>query len=188
MKNKLFVIFAILFIAFVYECMAKDKNNFEYKNYTEKEDSVLIENKIMHSFSQIDRKDEFYICIKGKSITDGTVIFRITNTDGKEIYHEEFHSNLLINYDFDGNFNSKKDTEKFIKARIKDFFNEKYYEFPAIELDSDFSGNYSEKEIWDDIKSDRTAIGFIYLIGEEDNRGIAFSKKNGKVVMYFSCC
>ena len=59
---------------------------------------------------------------------------------------------------------------------------------PAIAADDKFEADYSDKEIWDDIKSDPTAIGFYYMLGEEDGRRIAFSKKTGKVLMYFNCC
>jgi hypothetical protein len=37
--------------------------------------------------------------------------------------------------------------------------------------------DYSEREIWDGIKSNKTAIGFHYTLGEGDGRSIAYSKK-----------
>ena len=37
------------------------------------------------------------------------------------------------------------------------------------------------------MKTDQTATGFSYLIGEEYNNSIAHSKKRKKVVVYFSC-
>lgn len=151
-------------------------------------DSVLIENRVMHAFSQVDNKDEFYICIKGKSILKGKIIFKITNSDGIELLNEEFPSYLMMDYGFVGDMNSLKDCEDYIKNRIKDFFNEKYFICPAIKSDENFDESYSNKEIWDEIKSDQTRIGFSYLIGEEDGRHISFSKKKGKVVIYFNCC
>ena len=93
------------------------------QTYTKK-DSVLIENKVMHSFSQMDKNDEFYICIKGKSIVEGKMIFKITNSDGTEILNEEFPSYLLIGYGLEEDKNSVKDKEEYIKSRIRDFFNE----------------------------------------------------------------
>jgi len=151
-------------------------------------DSVLIENTVMHAFSQFDNKDEFYICIKGKSITDGKMIFKITKSDGTELLNEEFPSYLLMGYGFEGDMNSEKDKEDYIKSRINDFFNESNFIHPAIKSDETLDEDYSDKEIWDEIKSDQTIIGFYYLIGEGDGRKIAFSKKKGKVVMYFNCC
>jgi hypothetical protein len=81
-----------------------------------------------------------------------------------------------------------KDTEKYMRNRVKEFFDEKNFNYPAIKQDEVFDEDYSDMEIWNDIKSDRTAIGFYYLIGEEDGRTIAYSKKTKKVVMYFNCC
>jgi hypothetical protein len=81
-----------------------------------------------------------------------------------------------------------KDSEKYIRNRIKEFFEEKNFKYPAIKQDEVLDEDYSDKEIWNDIQSDRTAIGFFYLIGEEDGRTIAYSKKTKKVVMYFNCC
>ena len=152
------------------------------------EDSVLIENKVKHSFSQIDKNDEFYICIKGKSIVEGKMIFKIIKSDGIVILNEEFPSYLLIGYGFEGDMNSVKDKEDYIKSRISYFFNEDKFIQPAIQPGESFDEDYSDKEIWDDIKSDQTSIGFSYLIGEDDGRMISFSKKKGKVVMYFNCC
>jgi hypothetical protein len=151
-------------------------------------DSVIIENKVMHSFSQMDNKDEFYICIKGESIIEGKMIFKITKSDGTELLNEEFPSYLLIDYGFEGDVNSVKDREDYLKRRIKDFFNDRNFLYPAIKTDENFDEDYSNKDIWDEIKSDDTIVGFSYLIGEEDSRKIAFSKKKKKVVMYFNCC
>ena len=152
------------------------------------EDSILIEQRVMHAFSQIDKKDEFYVCIKGESIVEGKMIFKIISHNGTEILKEEFPSYLLMDYGFEGDINSIKDREDYMKIRIEEFFNENNFINPAIAVDDKFEADYSDKEIWDDIKSDPTAIGFYYLIGEEDGRRIAFSKKTGKVVMYFNCC
>lgn len=151
-------------------------------------DSILIEQQTFHDFSQVGMTDEFYICIRGKSIAEGQVIFTIISQDKTTILKEEFPSYLLMNYGFEGDFESVKDREKYMKNRIREFFAEKNFHTPAIKPDEAFVEDYSNKEIWNDIQSDRTAIGFSYLIGEEDGRKIAFSKKTKKVVMYFNCC
>ena len=151
-------------------------------------DSILIEQQVSHDFSQVGKKDKFYICIRGKSITEGQVIFTITSHDNREILREEFPSYLLMNYGFIGDLESEKDRVKYMTSRIKEFFKEKNFYSPAIKEDEVFNEDFSDKEIWTEIKSDRTAIGFHYLIGEEDGRKIAYSKKAKKVVMYFNCC
>jgi hypothetical protein len=155
---------------------------------TTKIDSILIDQRVSHDFSQVGKKDEFYICIRGKSITEGQVIFTIISHDKTIILREEFPSYLLMNYGFEGDLESAKDRKKYMRNRIREFFAEKNFYFPAIKPDEAFVEDYSNKEIWNDIHSDRTAIGFSYLIGEEDGRKIAYSKKSKKVVMYFNCC
>jgi hypothetical protein len=151
-------------------------------------DLLLIEQQASRDFSQVGKKDKFYICIRGKSITEGQVLFTITSHDKKEIFREVFPSYLLMNYGFTGDLKSEKDRENYMKRRIKEFFKEKNFHSPAIKGDEVFNKDFSDKVIWTDIKSDRTTIGFYYLIGEEDGRKIAFSKKKNKIVMYFNCC
>ena len=151
-------------------------------------DSLIIENSITHEFSQPEKKDVFSICIKGKSLSEGKVIFTITSSNGVAIHKEEFPSYLLMDYGYIGNPNSIKEREGYMKKRIIAFFNEKYFTFPAIKTTENYDKDYSDKEIWDEIKSNKSAVGFFYSIGEEDGRKIAFSKKKGKAVLYFNCC
>jgi len=156
---------------------------------TEKSD-WLVENKIMHAFSNPLKKDEFRITITGKSLLKGKALLTITSSEGKNLVREEFDANYLLGYDFTGNINSKKETDAFIQKRIKDFFSEDKFSTPAIEDDIVFEDQsyYIDKETWEEIKANKQAIGFYYLLGAEDGRHIAFSKKKGKVVMFYNCC
>lgn len=154
-----------------------------------KKDSVLLENRVQHEFSNLDKKDEFYVCLVGESILDATVVFTITNSDGVEIFREEFPSVSLIGYDLPGGIDaSTRDQQNFIKYRVRHFFDEKNFFIPAIKSDQEFDEDYSDKEIWNEIKSDQKTRGFYYSIGEEDGRKIAYSKRLKKVVQYFNCC
>ena len=58
----------------------------------------------------------------------------------------------------------------------------------ALSKKDKFDSDESEIDIWLEIKSDPTSIGFNYLIGEEDIRFIAYFKKLKKVGLYFNCC
>ncbi len=157
-------------------------------SYSTNKDSVLVESRVEHEFSKMGKKDEFYICIRGSSIADGSVFFTIVRYDKTTILTEEFPSYLLMNYGFIGDINSVQEREKYICSRIERFFEEKNFLFPAISNEEYYNEDYSDKEIWDEIQADKTAIGFSYLIGEGDGRRIAFSKKKRKVVLYFNCC
>lgn len=151
---------------------------------------LLIENKVFHAFSSPSKKDEFHIIITGKSLLKGKVVFTITNSAGKNLLREEFDANYLLGYDFTGNINSQKETDAFIQKRIKEFFSEEKFSVPAIEDDTIFEDQsyYIDKETWEEVKSNKEAIGFYYLLGKEDGRHIAFSNKKGKVVMVYNCC
>lgn len=161
----------------------------EEKNSTEKSE-YLIENKVLHVFSDPAKKDEFRIVVTGKSLLKGKVLFTITNPEGKSLLKEEFETNFLLGYDFTGNINSKKETDAFITKRINEFFSEDRFSVPAIKNDEVFEDQsyYIDKETWEEVKANKQSVGFYYLLGAEDGRHIAFSKKKGKVVMYYNCC
>lgn len=150
----------------------------------------LVENKILHPFSNPATKDEFRIVITGESLLKGKVLLTITSSEGKNLLREEFDANYLLGYDFTGNINSKKETDAFIKKRIREFFSEDKFSTPAIEDDITFEDQsyYIDKETWEEIKANKQAIGFYYLLGAEDGRHVAFSKKKGKAVMFYNCC
>jgi hypothetical protein len=151
-------------------------------------DIALVEQKKHTAFSDNKEKDEFLIYVIGETIYEGTAIFQITNQKGVVIHKENFPAHFLIGYGFTGDRNSVREMEEYIVERLNDFFDEQNFIYPAIRSEENFDEDYSNKEIWEDIQSDPTAIGFYYLIGEEDGRRIAYSKKNGKVVMYHNCC
>ncbi len=151
------------------------------------ESKTLCKNVVIHKFSSIDQVDTFKIYILGDSLLKSTVYFEIINSFGEKIYSQKFESYLLLNYDISSE-TTYVAKEMFIKDRIANFFSEDKFTFPAIGDKETFDSNYSSKLIWDDIRSDNKAIGFHYLIGEEDGRSIAYSKKQKKVVLYFNCC
>ncbi len=165
------------------ESVKEEKTSPEKSEY-------LIENKVLHAFSDPLKKDEFRIVITGKSLLKGKVLFTITSPEGKTLLKEEFEANFLLNYDFTGNIHSKKETDAFITKRINEFFSEDRFSVPAIKEDEIFEDQsyYIDRETWDEVKANKQAIGFYYLLGAEDGRHIAFSKKKGKVVMVYNCC
>lgn len=171
------------------ETEPKTEAQMEAEEALEKSE-YLLENKVFHTFSNPATKDEFRIVVTGENLLKGKVLFTITSSEGKNLLKEEFDANFLLGYDFTGNINSKKDTDAFITKRIKEFFSEDKFSSPALkdeELYEDQS-YYIDKEIWDEIKANKQSIGFYYLLGKEDGRHVAFSKKKGRAVMYYNCC
>jgi len=152
------------------------------------DNNILLKNIVYKVFSNPNKKDKFTISIIGESILEGEMVFKIITFDGTEILNETYPSNVLINrYIFDEK-STNKELEEYIKKRVSEFFKEGNFSIPALSIDSDFDSDYSDKKIWDDIKSDSTSIGFYYLIGLENGCKISYSKKQRKVLNYFCCC
>ena len=150
-------------------------------------DTVLYKSEALHHFSSTTDKDSFKIIVTGQSIKSGQFRFQITTKEGRAILDESFETTMLLDYGLKDN-PTDNETEEYIKTRIDKFFNEDNFHQPAIAANDSFDEDYSKREIWDDIISDQTTVGFYYLIGEEDGRHIAYSKKLEKVVLYYNCC
>ena len=153
----------------------------------EQSNNLLINSK-KHVFSNRQNPDTFKIILKGTTIQESEATFTIVNFKGKEIYRETFPASYLIGHELLIENPTKEQEENVIKQRVKEFFNEKNFKSPAISTKEEFEEDYSDKNIWQNIKADRAAVGFYYLVGEEDMRWIAYSKKKGKVVLYYNCC
>lgn len=149
-------------------------------------EEVLYRNKIAHAFSSPNEMDSFRIYVTGQSITEGEITFEIRSQEHGIIHQEMFPAVYLLGYGYAGE--TDEEAANSIQGRIDDFFDKEQFSKPAIFQTDSFDADYSEEAIWEDIYSDTSAIGFYYLVGEENGRHIAYSKKLNKVVVYFSCC
>ena len=150
-------------------------------------DSLLLINEITHNFSSVSEEDTFRIYVAGSSITKGEFHFQIITSKNKVIYDESLETTWLLDFDADGD-TTENEKENYIRRRIEDFFDEDNFMKPAISASDSYEADYSDKLIWDEIKSDSTSIGFYYLVGKEDGRRIAYSKRSKNVVLYYNCC
>jgi hypothetical protein len=150
-------------------------------------DTVLYKSETSHYFSSLESKDTFKVTVTGQSIKDGQFRFQIITKAGKLILDQNYETTMLLDYGLKAN-PTDNEIEEYMRTRIDKFFNEDNFRQPAISQNDTFDPDYAEKEIWDNIISDQTSVGFYYLIGEEDGRHIAFSKKPEKVVLYYNCC
>ncbi len=98
-----------------------------------------------------------------------------------------FTTQWLIDYGADGN-TTIAGKEDYIRRRIDNFFKAENFISPAVGEKEVFDSLVSAKAEWENIKSDRGAIGFYYLVGKEDGRKIAYSKTLNKVLLYYNCC
>ena len=147
--------------------------------------------KAAHMFSSLTTKDHFQLSVSGKSIAEGRIMFTISTSDHKEIFRDSFPAyDLLYNYDaaeFGGSTQlSRQKKENIIQSRMKRFFSDTCFRYPAINPDEQYDkGDNIDQSAWNDIHSDKTSIGFVYAHGYESMYGIAFSKKKKKTVLYY---
>ncbi|MCU7513912.1 MAG: hypothetical protein HF300_15220 [Ignavibacteria bacterium] len=156
---------------------------------TKQDSSILYTATKMHIFSSEKYEDLFQITLNGKDTLNGVITFQIITKNSKIIYKEKFPSIDLIGYGLVADNVNKithKDSCDYILERMNKFFIDENFFSPAVDKGEAFDPEESDKKIWNDIASDTTAIGFYYLVGEENNRQIAFSKKTAKVVVYRS--
>ncbi len=144
-----------------------------------------------HIFSSQVTKDHFLLSVSGSSVAEGKIRLRILTSDHKQIYTDSFPAyDLLYNYDaseFGGGTQlSRQKKETIILSRMKHFFSDTCFRYPAINPSEQYDkGDNIDQSVWKDIHSDKTSIGFVYAHGYESMYGIAFSKKKKKTVLYF---
>lgn len=177
--------FAVVGLLVLFSCSTKQQNADSGESESQSNEAILYRNDAAHNFSSLTDVDTFRIYVTGKSIGEGEFTFQIVDSKGQLLLDEKFATTYLVDYEF----NKDVDTmEAYMKKRIDSFFAEDQFSQPAIAPDEELDESFSDKATWEDIKSDPTAIGFHYLLGKEDGRHIAWSKKLKKVVMYFNCC
>jgi len=149
---------------------------------------ILLENSLQHQFSNPQELDLFKIQIVGKSIMEGIVVFTITNYDDNVIYSVKYPAIQLLGYAFDYEDGTVAEKDEYIRKKVDEYLGSDNFYSPAIKLTDRFDRDYSKEEIWEDIKSDQSAIGFNYCRSAGWSQRIAYSKSQKKVVMYFECC
>ena len=142
-------------------------------------DSVLYKREALHYFSSTADKDTFKIIVTGQSIKDGQFKFQIVTKDRHIILDESYETNMLLGYGVKSD-PTHNELEEYIKTRIDKFFSEDNFHQPAIASNDTFDEDYTKKEIWDDIISDQTSVGFHYLIGEGRRTKYCFFKETEK--------
>ena len=145
----------------------------------------------MHQFSSRTNNDRFTLSLHGPNIFDGVLTFKIVTEEGKEIYKDEFTTGEMMEFgppETDIGYLRSKEDSLTITIIMNQFFDERSFTFPAVLDSSEMKDNYTAFDEWNLIYQDPDATGFHYLLGAEDGRSIAYSKKRKKVVVYFTCC
>jgi hypothetical protein len=149
--------------------------------------NTLIRLATEHGFSSHTNVDTFSLEVRGANLFESFVQFRIVSWQGDEIYKHRFSMDQLMERG-PRDRRSPEDSLVIIDA-LNHFLDEVHFSNPAMmdSLESN-SGNLLPRDKWIEIWEDKTAIGFSYQLGAEDGRGIAYSKKSKRVVLFYKCC
>ncbi len=196
MKKLYFVVFFLMVLVACRESNQhneKDKqNNNTNTTGIEEESALLLPKEFIAKFhfSDSTTEDVFKLEADGFDPLQSNITFTISNSKGELLYSESFKSDQLIDdkiFDITQN-PTVEDKKKYAVRKMKTFFESNSFSLPAIPDEDEFTDEYSDRAIWDDIKSDKSAVGFYYLLGAINGKSIAYSKKQKKVVVYFTCC
>lgn len=154
---------------------------------TNRATNILFSRSVQHIFSDTSKQDTFRLTLTGGTVLNGEARFDIIDFNGQPLYTETFPAVYLLGFADDQN-DTPKQKENFIINRANTFFDEGNFSKPAIRASELFDADYSDKFNWVTIKAEPDAIAFNFLIGEENHRKIAYSRKYKKVLLIFSCC
>lgn len=141
-----------------------------------------------HSFSSHAQNDSFVLTLTGQSVLKGNVTFHIYKNN-TIIFTDAFPASDLLGDMYDVIPTDKQRTDTIL-ARMKRFFNNENFIQPAIKITRDGPSDPEDipaefKPILAELRSDKSAIGFVYSHGYEGTYAITWSKKKAKALYYF---
>ena len=170
-----FFLCTILLIA----CNSADKDNVAAK------DLVKSVNK---PFSDSLKADTFKVQILGDKPENMHLAFSINSFEGKQIYDVDIKAaELFKNYIATIDLTKKKNQIKFLEDEVNRFFDDENFMEPAVDETDTPDENVPDKGFYEELKKTRLN-GFIYRLGKETKNYIAWSEKEGKVKIYYTCC
>ncbi|MEQ9091198.1 MAG: hypothetical protein RIE52_08910 [Balneola sp.] len=178
MNSTFISIFLILVLAFSFTESATAQEN------------ILLKVETNRYFSSPDSEDLFQLILVGDSVRTGEVTFNIISHNGdtllNSVYKAYAFNNKYVYVDGSANQISEE-----ITNNLNSFFAPSNFQSPAIgkdEIEEHVDEDYTNLDIWKDIKSDKTAISFTYSLYGEYTNSIAYSKSRGEIVSIWSCC
>ena len=140
-----------------------------------------------HFFSDVSKKDTFKLILTGDSLRTSGVVFSIISYNGEQIYYDSFGGEDLIGIRNIEN-PTLSEVENSIRSKVSIFFNDSNFananKIPAVATCGDHG--IPDSVNWFDIHRDKSVVGFHYFFeGEIDDKYIAWSKKQHKVVIYW---
>jgi hypothetical protein len=138
-----------------------------------------------HVFSAPASPDEFKLTLRGKDVLTGQITFTITDAAGQVIFRE-----MLTPADLEASmvYEMKKTTvtpaerEAYVRRRMDEFFADKNFRRPALTAKDAYQEGGADRATWMELQKRPDAVGFVYLVGKEDRRRIAYAPGSRQVV------
>ncbi|XWN38002.1 MAG: hypothetical protein ROO71_03525 [Balneola sp.] len=164
--------------------------SFSFTEFATAQENILLKVETNRNFSSPDSEDLFQLILVGDSVRTGEVTFNIISHSGDTLLNSVYKAYAFNNkYVYiDG---SATQISEEITNNLNSFFAPSNFRSPAIgkdEIEEHVDEDYTNLEIWKDIKSDKTAISFTYSLYGEYTNSIAYSKSRGEIVSIWSCC
>ncbi|ALD20227.1 hypothetical protein [Hymenobacter sp. DG25A] len=145
----------------------------------------------LHEFSQVGKPDKFTLVLRGKTLLTGELTFTIASgADNRVIFRETFPVSDLeaaMVYEMKTPTATPAEREAYVRKRLQEFFADKNFVQPAIgPRDTYQPGTTLDQAAWQELHSRKDAVGFVYLLGKEDRRKIAWSPMRQQVVQVAS--
>jgi hypothetical protein len=149
---------------------------------------ILLLSQRVARFSSEAAVDTFRLVGIGSDTLYATMTFSIISPHRGVIYRQQFGAGDLIGYGLIPvpRKPSKSQVKAFIANRVAQFFADAEFFLPAIKPGMVLDSEVLETALSQELLSDSTSVGFHFLLGEENNRYIAYSKALKKTVVYFS--
>ncbi len=145
----------------------------------------------LHEFSAAGKPDKFSLVLRGKSLLNGELTFTITRgTDNRVIFRETFpvaDIEAAMVYEMKTPTATPAEREAYVRKRLQEFFADKNFVRPAISAQDTYQpGSTLDKATWEELRGQKESVGFMYLLGKEDRRKIAWSPMRQQVVQVAS--
>lgn len=145
----------------------------------------------LHEFSQAGKPDKFALVLRGKTLLTGELTFTIASgADNRVIFRETFPVSDLeaaMVYEMKTPTATPAEREAYVRKRLQEFFADKNFVRLAIGPQDKYQpGGTLDKAAWEELRSRKDALGFVYLLGKEDRRKIAWSPMRQQVVQVAS--
>lgn len=140
-------------------------------------------------FSSGSSQDLFTLKGLGQDTLGARMLFAIIGSRGDTLFAESFLSRDLIGYGVLDNDNSNVTRAKersYIGQRVTHFFDDKEFYLPAVKKHETADPDLTNMRLWNELRNDTSAVSFHFLLGEENNRAIAYSKVRKRVEILHS--